>query len=79
MVKIGGILLDESLTLFVHGDLVCCMTPLKEKSTGLASTVASHTLPLLPSVHQPKFSVSPASVLFFRLSHASVRFGLAFS
>ena len=27
VVKIGGILLDESLTLFVHGDLVCCMTP----------------------------------------------------
>jgi hypothetical protein len=27
MVKIGGILLVESLTLFVHGDLVCCMTP----------------------------------------------------
>jgi hypothetical protein len=52
---------------------------LKEKSTGLVSTVASHTLPLLPSVRQPKFSVSPASVLFFRLSHASVRFGLAFS
>jgi hypothetical protein len=51
----------------------------KEKSTGLASTVASHTLPLLPSVRQPKFSVSPASVLFFRLSPASVHFGLAFS
>jgi hypothetical protein len=47
----------------------------KEKSTGLVSTVASHTLPLLPSFRQPKFSVSPASVLFFRLSHASVRFG----
>jgi hypothetical protein len=28
VVKIGGILLDESLTLYVHGDhLVCCMTP----------------------------------------------------
>jgi hypothetical protein len=27
VVKIGGILLDESLTLFVQGDLVCCMTP----------------------------------------------------
>jgi hypothetical protein len=28
VVKMGGILvLDESLTLFVQGDLVCCMTP----------------------------------------------------
>ena len=27
VVKIGGILLDESLTLFVRGDLVRCMIP----------------------------------------------------
>ncbi len=38
----------------------------------MASTVASHTLPLLPSVRQPKFSVSPASVLF---SPIESRFG----
>jgi hypothetical protein len=25
--KIGGILLDEIHSLFVQGDLVCCMTP----------------------------------------------------
>ncbi len=48
----------------------------KRKSTVLAPTVANHTLPLLPSVCQPKFSVSPASVLFLRLSHASVRCAL---
>ena len=38
----------------------------------MASTVANHTLPLLPSVRQPKFSVSPASVLFFPIES---RFG----
>jgi len=43
----------------------------KRKATVLASTVVDHTLPLLPSVRQPKFLWVTVRFSFARLSHAS--------
>ena len=43
----------------------------KRKATVMASTVVDHTLPLLPSVRQPKFLWVTVRFSFARLSHAS--------
>jgi hypothetical protein len=43
----------------------------KRKATVMASTVVDHTLPLLPSVCQPKFLWVTLRFSFARLSHAS--------